>query len=161
MGEGTWKKDTVRDKVSSCWCPRPPPHGWTLQLTGQAAGREGYRLRWASAKKGKVIPGAYQLLLHLQDRLIFIIEPKEATKRWEQVGAGYQESCRKSRWARVLQETHSLMRRQAAKRTFTIFNFQGAELWDTIYFMSWRTGDGSTSAEFPSKTYNLNLIMRK
>lgn len=32
-------------------------------------------------KAGKEIPGTHQLFLHLQDRLICIIETKEATKR--------------------------------------------------------------------------------
>lgn len=48
------------------------------------SGREGYSRRWDSAgRQGNKSQEAHQLFLHLQDRLICIIETKEATKRLE------------------------------------------------------------------------------
>lgn len=84
--------------MSSSWCPRSPPHRVNPSAQG-VSGREGYRLRWGCARrKGKSSQGAHRLLLHLQDRLICIIETKEATKRLRAGrGGGYQESGRKSR----------------------------------------------------------------
>ena len=83
--QGGWRGVETQEKdiVRYCCCPnhpRPPP----CPLPRPYEADPSTRVRGRNPIEGerKLFQGAYRLLLHLQDRLVGVIETKEATERF-------------------------------------------------------------------------------